>query len=128
MGVSLYNRALNEMKSMKSAAEQSLFNDKLRKRFNLENPYRFLIYNESNKATFFDQHIARHAKRYNEDDVFVFYGDQESSNISVGDYVKDLSDETEYEVINLVDVTMPIRYEDKVYDVVCTAVYGKLRN
>ena len=126
MGLKVYKRAKKEFNDFKTAAEQNLFADKLRSRFNLENPYKFIIIKKGEKLTFMDKYLPKHAKRYNEDDIFVFYGETKDTGIAAGDRVRDLSDETMYEVVQTVDVTIPVNYEDKVYDVPCTAVYGKI--
>jgi HSP90 family molecular chaperone len=124
LGLDLYKKAKNGYENAKTAAEQTILNDQLRKRFNLENPYKFVVTNEKDKATIINKYIPRHAKRYNEDDIFVFYG--EDNDIAKGDVITDLSDETKYEVIQTVDVTMPVKLNDKVYDVPCVAAYGKM--
>ena len=126
MGLKIYNKAKKEINDFKSAAEHNLFADKLRSRFNLENPYKFMIIKKGEKLSFMDKYLPKHAKRYNEDDIFVFYGEAKDTGISVGDKVRDLSDETMYEVNQVRDVEIPVNYEDKVYEVACTAVYGKI--
>jgi hypothetical protein len=125
LGLNFYNKAKSGIKTVKKTTEQKLLADKLRKRFNLENPYKFLIITKGVKSII-KNHISHHAKRYNEDDIFVFYGEKEDNDINIGDEVKDLSDETKYEVVQVLDVTMTVKYEDDSYDVPCTAIYGKM--
>lgn len=126
LGIGLYKKAKKEVKSAKSATERTLLADKLRRRFNLENPFKFIITHKDDSSSLIDKYLPRHAKRYNEDDIFVFYGDNSNNSINKGDIVKDLSDETKYEVIEMVDVTLPVKLDGKVYDVPCVAAYGRM--
>ncbi len=125
LGLKIYEKAKVNLENVKRSTETNILNDKLRRRFNLENPFKFLITNESDKSTIINKHVPIHAKRYNEDDIFVFYGNEKDNQIKIGDTITDLSDESTYKAIQLVDVTVPVKYEDQYYDVPCVAVYGE---
>jgi hypothetical protein len=124
LGVNVIEKAKSSYKTARDSIEQNFLNDSLRKRFNLENPYKFLIMDSMEKTSFINELLPRHAKRYNEDDVFVFYGNLNDNDIKVGYIIKDLSDETLYKVKEIALVKISVTYDDKEYEVDCTAVYG----
>lgn len=124
VGLNIIEKAKSGYKTAKSSVEQNLLKDSLRKRFNLENPYKFLILDSAEKTSFLNELLPRHAKRYNEDDIFVFYGNKKDNDILIGYIIKDLSDETLYKVKEIVEVKVPVTYNDEVYEVDATAVYG----
>ncbi|MCK7479197.1 MAG: hypothetical protein M0C28_18885 [Candidatus Moduliflexus flocculans] len=68
---------------------------------------------------------ARNAKRYDEDDLFVFHGAPAATGILVGNILKDLSNGAEYQVENVVSVTMGVTYQNKEHEVPATAVKCK---
>jgi len=102
--------------------ENTILEDELRTRFNLENPYRFEIRGPKEKPSVLAGFGARNAKRYEDDDLFVFHGDVASAGVAKGDIVKDLSDGAEYEVENVIPVTMTVTLRDQPHDVAATAV------
>jgi hypothetical protein len=126
LGIEIANAAKKEYKAVVSGAEKQIRKDKLRKRFNLENPYRFVLLDSKIRVKLLDGLMAKHAKRYDEDDILVFFGSKEDNNFQAKQQIKDLSDETIYEVIETVDVTIPVKFEEKVVEVACTAIYGKV--
>jgi hypothetical protein len=79
---------------------------------------------EKERASVIGELLPRNAKRYNEDDIFVFYGGLEDNDILPGYVIKDLSDNTLYQVKEVASVKIPVTYEDKEYEVDGTAVYG----
>jgi len=124
LGLDIIKKAKSSYKTARDSIENNFLNDSLRKRFNLENPYKFLIMDSMEKTSFINELLPRHAKRYNEDDVFVFYGNLSDNDIQVGYIIKDLSDETLYKVKEIALVQIPVTYDNKEYEVDCTAVYG----
>ena len=126
LGIEISNAAKKEYKAVVSGAEKQIRKDKLRKRFNLENPYRFVLLDSKIRIKLFDGLMARHAKRYNEDDILVFFGSKEDNNFQIKQQIKDLSDETIYEIIETVDVMIPVNFNEKVVEVACTAIYGEV--
>lgn len=126
LGIEIYNAAKKEIGAVKSSTEKEIRKDKLRKRFNLENPYRFVLLDSKTRVKLLDGLMAKHAKRYDEDDILVFFGSKEDNNFQPKQHIKDLSDETVYEVLEIVDVFMPVKYKEKVVEVPCTAIYGKV--
>lgn len=126
LGIDISNAAKKEYNHVVSSAGKQVKNDKLKHRFNLENPYRFVLLDSKIRVKLFDGFMSRHAKRYIEDDILVFFGTKEENSFEAGQQIKDLSDNTIYEVLEVVDVTIPVNYKEKQYDVDCTAVYGKV--
>lgn len=126
VGLTIIDKAKTSYKTTRDSIEQNFLNDSLRKRFNLENPYKFIIMDNVEKTSFLNELLPRYAKRYNEDDVFVFYGSLADNDIKVGYIIKDLSDNTLYKVKELAMVQVPVTYNNKDYDVECTAVYGEI--
>jgi len=78
------------------------------------------------KAKLIDELLPKHAKRYIEDDIFVFYGERKDNDIKLGYIIKDLSDQTLYKVKEIVDVVIRVTLDDLDYDVDCIAVYGEM--
>jgi len=124
LGLNMLNKAKTTYKSAKDSMENNFLKDSLRRRFNLENPYKFIIMDEKERASVIGELLPRNAKRYNEDDIFVFYGGLEDNDILPGYVIKDLSDNTLYQVKEVASVKIPVTYEDKEYEVDGTAVYG----
>ncbi len=102
--------------------EHTILEDELRRRFNLENPYRFEIRNPAEKPNPLTGLAARNAKRYDEDDLFVFYGAPAATGLAVGYILKDLADGAEYQVENVVSVTMSVTHQNQEHEVSATAV------
>jgi len=126
IGISIATKAQETYNSTRNSIEQNFLNDSLRKRFNLENPYKFVIMDSKEKSSVLNELLPRHAKRYLEDDIFVFYGTMNENDIKVDNVIKDLSDETLYKVIELVSVKVGVTYQNKEYEVDGVAVYGKI--
>lgn len=126
LGIEIYNSAKKEYQAVVSGAEKQIRKDKLKKRFNLENPYRFVLLDSQTRVKMLDRFFARHAKRYDEDDILVFFGNKASNHFKNKQKIQDLSDNTILEVIETVDVMIPVSFEEKTVDVACTAVYGKV--
>ncbi|MDP3131003.1 MAG: hypothetical protein Q8N15_06725 [Bacillota bacterium] len=105
--------------------EHTILENELRHRFNLENPYRFEIRDPKEKPNALTGLAARNAKRYDEDDFFVLYGEPSSTGIVAGNVLKDLSNGAEYQVENVVSVTMTVTYQNKEHEVPATAVKCK---
>lgn len=125
LGIEIYSAAKKEYEAVVSSAEKQIRKEKLRKRFNLENPYKFNLLDSGFRIKALDSLFSRHAKRYDEDDIFVFFGGNDKNHFKKGHRIKDLSDNTIYEIIEIVEVTLPVTFEDNSVDVTCTAVYGK---
>jgi|AntAceMinimDraft_17_1070374.scaffolds.fasta_scaffold02107_3 hypothetical protein len=126
LGIEVYNAAKKEYKAVVSGAGKQIRKDKLRKRFNLENPYRFVLLDSKIRVKLFDGLMAKHAKRYDEDDILVFFGSKDDNNFQAKQHIKDLSDETIYEILEIIDVTMPVKCDETVVEVPCAAIYGKV--
>ncbi|MDY0317283.1 MAG: hypothetical protein RBQ64_01740 [Candidatus Izemoplasmatales bacterium] len=126
VGIKIANKAQETFNTTRNSIEQNFLNDSLRKRFNLENPYKFIIMDSKEKSSILNELLPRYAKRYLEDDIFVFYGTLKDNDIKVDYIIKDLSDETLYKVIELVDVKVTVTYQNKDYEVDGVAVYGKI--
>jgi hypothetical protein len=105
--------------------ESTILEDELHRRFNLENPYRFEVRDPNAKPSPLAGWIARNAKRYDEDDLFVFYGGPERTGLEAGQIVKDLADGAEYVILNVVAVAIGVTYKDQTHDVPATAVQCK---
>ncbi|MFA7075962.1 MAG: hypothetical protein WC152_04745 [Candidatus Izemoplasmatales bacterium] len=125
-GLNIIAKAKNGYSNARNSIEQNFLNDSLRKRFNLENPYKFLVMDDKEKSNFINELLPRHAKRYIEDDIFVFYGNLSETDVKVGYFIKDLSDESIYKVQDLATVKVRVTYEGSEYEVDGTAVYGKM--
>jgi len=126
VGIKIANKAQETFNTTRNSIEQNFLNDSLRKRFNLENPYKFIIMDSKEKSSILNELLPRYAKRYLEDDIFVFYGSLKDDDIKVDYIIKDLSDETLYKVLELVDVKVTVTYQNKDYEVDGVAVYGKI--
>ncbi len=126
VGIKIANKAQETFNTTRNSIEQNFLNDSLRKRFNLENPYKFIIMDSKEKSSILNELLPRYAKRYLEDDIFVFYGTLKDNDIKVDYIIKDLSDETLYKVLELVDVKVTVTYQNKDYEVDGVAVYGKI--
>ena len=126
IGLDIITKAKTGYNTAKSSIEQNLLNDSLRRRFNLENPYKFIIMNSMEKTSFLNELLPRHAKRYIEDDIFVFYGNINDTDLKVDYYIKDLSDESMYKIQELAMVKVTVTYENASYEVDGIAVYGKM--
>lgn len=125
LGVEIYNAAKKEYESVVSSAERQVSMSKLKKRFNLENPYRFVLLDSSTRVKWLDSFFAKHAKRYDDDDILVFFGSKAQNKFKVKQRIKDISDNTIMEVIEMVDVKITVTLNEEEVEVPCTAIYGK---
>jgi len=122
LGIKVVKTAKKGIKEVKTSVEHTLLEEHLKKRFNLENPYRFVVVSESKKLSVLDELTARHAKRYDEDDLFVFFGKLDKKEFGSGKLLVDLSNNAEYKIKDLLEVTVPIEYNHEVHEVLATAV------
>ena len=127
LGIKSMEKTKAGFSKVKAGIENTLLEDNLRKRFNLVNPYKFqIIKDKEARNTIIDELFYRHAKRYDEDDLFVFYGSIEQNDLQKGYYVRDLSANADYEIKEIMEVQIPIEYQGKNYDVTCTATVCEL--
>lgn len=122
LGIKVVNTAKKGFNDVKASVENTILEEHLKKRFNLENPYRFVLVSESKKLSILDELSARHAKRYDEDDLFVFFGKLDRNDFLPGKLIVDLSDMAEYKIKDLVEVSIPIEYNHENHEVEATAV------
>lgn len=126
LGIEIYNSAKKEYDAVVKGAKKQFTKEKLRRRFNLENPYKFVFIDSKVRIKVLDSLLARHAKRYDEDDILVFFGTTDENNIEKGQRIKDLSNNSVYEALELIEVKIPVTMDDEEVEIPCTAVYGKL--
>jgi len=98
--------------SAKTGVENTILDENLKHRFNLENPFRFVISKEV-KANPLETLMPRHAKRYDEDDIFVFLADV---SVHAGEHITDLADKVVYQVIDVTTVKIPVTHDSKIYE------------
>lgn len=122
LGIKAFSTAKKGIVSAKDTAVNAVLEEHLKSRFNLENPYKFIVQNEPKKVGMIDKFTAKHAKRYDEDDLFVFYGKMEKNDFVKGQILLDLSNNSEYKIIKVLEVTVPVEYDHEVYDCAATAV------
>lgn len=126
LGIKIVEKTKAGIKKAKTGIENTLLEDHLRKRFNLENPYKFQIIKDKAKNTIIDELFYRHAKRYEEDDLFVFYGSLAANDLQKGYYIRDLSINADYEIKEVMEVEVPVEYNGKGYEIIGTAVITEL--
>ncbi|MDD4184600.1 MAG: hypothetical protein PHI01_04230 [Candidatus Izemoplasmatales bacterium] len=126
LGIKIVEKTKAGIKKAKTGIENTLLEDHLRKRFNLENPYKFQIIKDKAKNTIIDELFYRHAKRYEEDDLFVFYGSLAANDLHKGYYIRDLSINADYEIKEVMEVEVPVEYNGKGYEIIGTAVITEL--
>ena len=124
LGIQAVDTAKKGFEKAVSGIENTILEDNLRRRFNFENPYRFEIITKS-KSDVLTNLLPKHAKRYDEDDLFVFYGSIHMNGFSKGNIIKDLSDNAEYVIEDIVEVSIPVEFEGKSYSITGTAVNCK---
>lgn len=107
---------------VKDSMEKTVLDDNLRHRFNLENPYKFEVYGKGNKSTMVTSLLVRNAKRYEEDDLFVFFGSVADNGFEKGGIIKDLAINAEFRILDIVQVLVPVEFNGKTYEVVGTAL------
>ena len=124
LGIQAVDTAKKGIEKAVSGIDNTILEDNLRRRFNFENPYRFEVITHA-KSDILTNLLPKHAKRYDEDDLFVFYGSVHSNGFEKGNIIKDLSDNAEYSIEDIIEVSIPVEFEDKSYTVTGTAVTCK---
>lgn len=122
LGLRMIEKTKEGFQKAKENIENTLLEDHLRRRFNLENPYKFQMVSTEPFQKVIEEWLPRHAKRYDEDDVFVFYGSMSRNDFHADDVIRDLSSNTDYRIKSIMEVFIPVTYEDKAVDVIATAV------
>ena len=116
------DKGLKLVEKTKKQIKKTILDDQLRRRFQLENPRRFIVSNHEPNMNLINEIISANAKVYEEDQVFVFYG-HGNEDLSIGNYVKDLGNLQLYKIKSVVQVEIPVTLKDQVHDVPGTAVY-----
>ncbi|MFW5793910.1 MAG: hypothetical protein ACOCV1_00270 [Bacillota bacterium] len=122
-GVKILNKAKKSIKDTKESISDTILLDKLKHRFNLENPHKFIVSEQRVKSNLIKEISAQNAKRYEEDNIFVFFGNNEANEFKPGFIVKDLKTMQDYIVKEVVEIEVPVEYKEKTYEVVGTALY-----
>ena len=122
-GLKVFNKAKKSIKDTKESISDTILLDKLKRRFNLENPYKVIVSEKRVKSNLMKEISAQNAKRYDEDDIFVVFGNNEANEIKSGFVVKDLKSMQDYIVKEVVEIEVPVEYERNTYEVVGTALY-----
>lgn len=125
LGIKAVKSVEKGYESAKLSVNNTILEDNLKRRFNLENPYRFEILDDKKKSNVLTGLFVRHAKRYLEDDLFVFQGAIYENNFMKGGIIKDLSDNNQYQIAEIMQVLVPVTFNDKEYEIVGTAVTTK---
>ncbi len=107
----------------KNKVKDNMLNEQLRRRFQLENPHKMMITEKRTEVNLIQEITASHAKIYEEDYVFVFFGNQVDNHVEKGYFIKDLATLEQYVVKDIVEVEIPVTLNNKIYDVLGTAVY-----
>lgn len=122
-GVKLVEKTNKVIDNTKNKIKDTILKDKLKRRFQLENPHKFIITENKVEANLINEMTSTHAKIYEEDHVFVLYGHQDDNHVDIGYFVRDLKTTALYIVKDIVDVEVPVMFEDEIYDVEGTAIY-----
>ncbi|MDD3477439.1 MAG: hypothetical protein PHP32_00985 [Candidatus Izemoplasmatales bacterium] len=122
LGIKAYQKAKDEILEAKSSVEGTILEENLRHRFNLENPYKFAVMSESKPLSTIKELTAKHAKRYDEDDLFVFFGKPSDNDFLDGNILRDLSNNAEYKIRQVLEVETSVEYKGKTHEVAATAV------
>ncbi|MDP2425708.1 MAG: hypothetical protein Q8M70_05090 [bacterium] len=126
LGLKVVKRVEEGIDFAKSSVDSTILHDNLRRRFNLENPYRFIVCEPNTKPSILQTLLPTNAKRYEEDDLFVFFGSKEETKLRPGDIVHDLADSAKYEIKEIETVLVVVSYNNKDYEVSGTAVKCKV--
>ena len=116
------DKGLKLVEKTKNQIKKTILDDQLRRRFQLENPRRFIVSDHEPNMNLINEIISSNAKVYEEDQVFVFYG-HGNEDLKAGNYVKDLGNLQLYKIKSVVQVEIPVTLKDQVHDVLGTAVY-----
>jgi len=122
-GVKLVEKTNEVIDNTKSKIKDTILKDKLRRRFQLENPHKFIITEHKVDSNIINELTSTYAKVYEEDHVFVLYGHKEDNQVDIGYFVRDLKTTDLYIVKDIVNVEVPVMFEEKIYDVEGTAIY-----
>ena len=125
MGLKVIKKVEAGIDYAKSTVDNTLLQDQLKRRFNLENPYRFMVYEANSKPSLLQTLAPLHAKRYEEDNTFVFFGTPEHNQFTIDEIVQDLADESMYQILAIEAVMVRVSLNDLDYDVNGTAVVCK---
>ncbi len=126
LGVAVYKKTEAGLKKAKANFDNTILDDHLHRRFNLENPYKFQIIKDKSKTNFISSILPKNAKRYEEDDLFVFYGSKDHNNLEKGNIIRDLSVNADFEIKEIMEVTVPVEYEGKRHEVLGTCAVCEL--
>lgn len=127
LGLKVVKKVESGIDYAKTTVESTILTENLRHRFHLENPYRFIVSEPDAKPSLFQTLLPQNAKRYEEDDTFVFFGSPEDNRFRVGDVVTDIADQSKYVIKAIEAVLVPVMLNDKEYEVKGTAVSCKAR-
>jgi len=125
LGIKAVKTVEKSVESAKLSVENTVLEDNLRRRFNLENPYKFEVYEKKNKSSVLSSLFIRNAKRYEEDDLYVFSGSIQDNKFQVDGIIKDLAANAEFKIENIIQVLVPVEFNGKAYEIVGTALKCK---
>jgi len=123
LGLKVIKSVEKGVENVRMSVEKTVLDDNLRRRFNLENPYKFEVYEKGIKSTMLTNLFVRNAKRYEEDDLFVFAGSISENKFEKGGIVKDLAANAEFRILDIIQVLVPVEFEGKRYEIVGTALH-----
>lgn len=127
LGLTIIEKAKSGFEKTKKSIENTLLEDQLRRRFNLENPYKFQIVKDANLPNIINDLLSRHAKRFIEDELFVFYGTLEDNDFQKGSVIRDMSTNKDYLIQDLMAVTVGVELDGIIHEVDATAAVCKAR-
>ena len=122
-GLKVVKKTNEFIDTTKSKVKDNILNEQLKRRFQLENPHKMMITEKRTEVNLIQEITAQHAKIYEEDYVFVFFGSRTDNHIEKGYFVKDLASLEQYIVKDIVEVEIPVTFNNELHDVVGTAVY-----
>lgn len=125
LGIKVVKKVESGIDHAKASVESTILTENLRHRFHLENPYRFIVCEPSAKPSLIQTLMPQNAKRYEEDDTFVFFGSPEDNHFRIGDIVTDIADQSKYEILAIEGVLVPVMLNENEYEVKGTAVSCK---
>ncbi|MFP4478393.1 MAG: hypothetical protein ACLFPM_03045 [Candidatus Izemoplasmatales bacterium] len=122
-GMKLVHKTNEVIDETKNKIKDTILKEKLKRRFQLENPHKFIISESKSDSSLINELTSTHAKVYEEDHVFVIYGHQKDNHVDIGYFVRDLKTMNLYMVKDVIDVEVPVTFEGRLYDVEGTAIY-----
>ncbi|MCK7486915.1 MAG: hypothetical protein MZU97_16500 [Bacillus subtilis] len=126
LGLKVIKKVETGIGAAKNGVEATILNDNLHRRFNLENPYRFIVCEPDAKPSFIQTLLPVNAKRYVEDDAFVFFGSPTENKYRVNDIITDISDNSRYQITQVEGVLTTVVLNDTEHEVKGTAVKCKV--